>query len=193
MVRVGPVVAFARAAPVADQIARLIELEHGRRGRAALRDRRRIGVACTSPGFERAGAMNDPDVILRIDRYADRLAEDPMIGQRLRPQRVHFESRRLSPAASTAAFLSRITDPIPSATMIATSSHADRQIALACCSPSTVQASIHQEGGESKRSPIRFSTDRPVHIGCGLMLGRSAVQREVSCRIFFDFWLHFWS
>ena len=38
--------------------------------------------------------MDDPDVVLRIDREADRLAEDPVVGQRLGPQRIHFEPRR---------------------------------------------------------------------------------------------------
>ena len=39
--------------------------------------------------------MDDPDVILRIDRHADRVAQDPMVRQRLRPQRIDFKPRRL--------------------------------------------------------------------------------------------------
>ena len=39
--------------------------------------------------------MDDPDVIVRIDPHADGLAEHPVIGQRLRPQRIDFEARRL--------------------------------------------------------------------------------------------------
>ena len=94
VVRIGPVVALARAAPVADQIAGLIELEHRRRRRAALRGRRIRGRVHFAR-LERAGAMNDPDVILRVDRDADRLAEDPVVRQRLGPQRIDFEPRRL--------------------------------------------------------------------------------------------------
>src|SRR5262245_10857414 len=44
-------------------------------------------------GFERACAMNDPDVILRIDRHADGLAKNPVVRQRLRPKRIDFEAR----------------------------------------------------------------------------------------------------
>src|SRR5690242_3938685 len=39
--------------------------------------------------------MDDPDVVLRIGRDADRITEDPMIRQRLRPQRIDFEHRGL--------------------------------------------------------------------------------------------------
>ncbi len=59
-----------------DQIAGLIEFEHGRSGLAAW-------------------PMNDPDVIPRIDGDADGLTEDPMVGQWLPPERVHFKSGRL--------------------------------------------------------------------------------------------------
>ena len=38
--------------------------------------------------------MDDPEVILRVDAEADRLAHDPMIGQRLGPHRIDFELRR---------------------------------------------------------------------------------------------------
>ena len=54
-----------------------------------------VVVACRFAGLERAGAMDDPDVILRVDRHADRLAEHPFVRQRLRPQRIDFEVRRL--------------------------------------------------------------------------------------------------
>ena len=39
--------------------------------------------------------MNHPNVILRIDRYADHAAQDPMIWQRLWPHRIHLEARGL--------------------------------------------------------------------------------------------------
>ena len=39
--------------------------------------------------------MHDPDVVLRIDGHANRLAEHPVIGQRPGPQRIDLEGRRL--------------------------------------------------------------------------------------------------
>ena len=80
---------------MSDEVAGLIELQHRRRRRAALRDWRiRGGVQFTR--FERSGAMNDPDMVLRVHRNADGLAHDPVVGQRLRPQRVDFEARGLN-------------------------------------------------------------------------------------------------
>ena len=38
--------------------------------------------------------MDDPDVILRVDGDADRLPENPVIRQRLRPEGIDFEARR---------------------------------------------------------------------------------------------------
>src|SRR5580698_5851391 len=38
--------------------------------------------------------MDDPHVILGIDRHANGLAEDPVIGQRLGPGEIDFEMRR---------------------------------------------------------------------------------------------------
>src|SRR5262249_4478771 len=93
VVRLGPIEALTRTAPMADQVAFKIELEDRVRGRATLGGRRfrsRVQLA----GFERAGAVNDPDVILGVDRYADSLSENPMVRQRLRPQRIDFEPRR---------------------------------------------------------------------------------------------------
>jgi hypothetical protein len=81
-------------APVPDQIALLIELQNGRSGEAAFR-RPRILSRVDFLGVERAGAMDDPDMVVGIDRYADRLAQQPVVGQRLGPHRVHFKSRRL--------------------------------------------------------------------------------------------------
>ena len=43
----------------------------------------------------RVAAMHDPDVVLRVDGHADRLAEHPVIRQRLRPERIDLEGRRL--------------------------------------------------------------------------------------------------
>ena len=41
--------------------------------------------------------MNDPDVILRIYRHANRHPQQPMIRQRFGPKRVDLEPRRLHP------------------------------------------------------------------------------------------------
>ena len=37
--------------------------------------------------------MNDPHVVLGVDRNPDGHAEQPLVGQRLRPQRVDLEHR----------------------------------------------------------------------------------------------------
>src|SRR5262249_40604386 len=91
----GPIVALSRSAPTRYQIAFLIELQHGRRGRATLRDRWlrcRVHLAC----FKRACPVDDPNVILSIHRNADSLAENPVIREGLRPQRIDFESRSIN-------------------------------------------------------------------------------------------------
>src|SRR5207248_3495126 len=94
VIRVGPVVALARSTPVADQVAGGVELENRRRRSAALRGRRR-GRGVDLAGLEGSRAMDDPHVILCVDRNADRLTENPFVRQRLRPQRIDFEARRL--------------------------------------------------------------------------------------------------
>jgi hypothetical protein len=43
--------------------------------------------------FKRACPVDDPNVILSIHRNADSLAENPVIREGLRPQRIDFESR----------------------------------------------------------------------------------------------------
>ncbi len=42
--------------------------------------------------------MDDPDDILVVGPDANRLPENPMVGHRLWPERVHFEPRRLDVA-----------------------------------------------------------------------------------------------
>src|SRR6266853_2054065 len=42
--------------------------------------------------------MDDPDMILLIDPHSDCPAEQPVIRQRLRPQRINLEHRRLDRA-----------------------------------------------------------------------------------------------
>ena len=39
-------------------------------------------------------AVDDPDVVARVDRDADRRAEHPVVRQRLRPERIDLEARR---------------------------------------------------------------------------------------------------
>src|SRR5215467_877968 len=94
MIRVGPIVALAGASPTRDEITFLVELEN-RRSRCAalsnLRFSRRVQLTC----FERSRAVNNPNVILRIDGYADGLPLQPMVRQRLRPQWIDFEARGL--------------------------------------------------------------------------------------------------
>src|SRR5579862_3887231 len=94
MVGVGPIVAFAGSAPVAYEVAFLIEFKYRRRSHAAFRAGRirvAIGLFC----FERAAAMNDPDVVLRIRRYSDGHSDYPVIRQRFWPHRIDLEHRGL--------------------------------------------------------------------------------------------------
>src|SRR5207247_8542846 len=71
-----------------------MEMANRRKRRAALSD----GLVRGSVhfvGFERNRAVNNPDIVLSIHRYTDGLAENPLVRQRLRPERVDFEPRRL--------------------------------------------------------------------------------------------------
>jgi hypothetical protein len=45
-------------------------------------------------GFERAGAMDDPHMVVRIYGHADGLAEDPVVRERLGPHRIDFKPGR---------------------------------------------------------------------------------------------------
>src|SRR5262249_16005285 len=83
-------------APVSQQISRLIEFEHCRRGTAAHRPWR-IHLQLLEVVGERArSAVQPPDVILIVDADPAQAAEHPMIGQRFRPERIDFEPRRLN-------------------------------------------------------------------------------------------------
>ena len=88
----GPVVALAGAAPVADQVAGLVEHQHRRRGRAAL-GLRRILLGGEIALVERARPLHHPDVIEAIDPDAGDLAEQPVVGQGLGPERIDQELR----------------------------------------------------------------------------------------------------
>ncbi len=94
VVAVGPLIAgTVAAAPVAEQIAGLIELENRRRGVAAFAGRRRL-ARCAFRRVQRVWPMNDPDVVLRINPEPDRLTLIPAVGQRLGEGRIDLEARR---------------------------------------------------------------------------------------------------
>src|SRR5216683_2452354 len=90
VIGIRPVVSFSGAAPMADQISSFIKFENGRRSYAAIRAWR-IRVAIFFLEFQRAPAMNDPDVVLGIDGNPDRHSNDPMVRHRFGPHRVHFK------------------------------------------------------------------------------------------------------
>ena len=93
VVRARPLVArTVAAAPVAEQGAGLVELEDRRRHAAALAG---LLVLRALERVEHVRTMDDPDVILGIHPEADRLALIPVVRQRLREGRIHFEARRL--------------------------------------------------------------------------------------------------
>ena len=89
MVGGGPVMAVILA-PVMNQSAAGIEGQDVGRRRAAI-----AFVACLQRfiGFQRAGAVNDPDIVARIHRSADDLAQHPAVGHGLGPKRIGFEFR----------------------------------------------------------------------------------------------------
>ena len=81
---------------MADEITRLIEFEDRRRRHAAfvsgLRRRRRADLRAR--GHRVVAAVHDPDVILRVDGNAGDGSEQPVVGKRLRPERIDLERRR---------------------------------------------------------------------------------------------------
>jgi hypothetical protein len=102
MLAADPFIAFAGAAPGAQQIAVGIELEHRRRGHAAFRARR--GERCTLLVVgERARTMDHPDVALAVDGDAADLAEDPVVRQRFWPGRIDREGRDVAGVREEAA------------------------------------------------------------------------------------------
>src|SRR2546427_8638064 len=95
MVRLGPLVAHSRAAPVPHQVAGLVEHQHRRRAAAAFAGRWAELQALLVVVERGRTAMDDPDVVLLVDPDTDRHAEQPVVGQGLGPQRIDFEHRRL--------------------------------------------------------------------------------------------------
>jgi hypothetical protein len=84
----------ARPAPRFDDVAGLIEHQHRRRRHAAFGAWRREGCALLVVR-ERARPLEHPDIVLRIDRHAADLTEDPVVGQRLWPVRIDAKRRAL--------------------------------------------------------------------------------------------------
>ena len=91
--RLRPLVALPGAAPGVDGIAVRIECEHRRRTLAAGGGRRIEFGALLIVVQGRAAAMDDPEVVLRIDRGPDGHAQKTLAGDRLGPQRIDLEHR----------------------------------------------------------------------------------------------------
>src|SRR5215467_9863019 len=93
--RFRPLVARARGAPGVDLIALRIEREH-RRGRLAAVCGWRIELRALLVVVQRrSAAMDDPQVVLGVDRSTDGHAEQRLSRERLRPHRVDLEHRDL--------------------------------------------------------------------------------------------------
>src|SRR5262249_56973748 len=85
MLALGPVVALARSAPGGQEISLGIKLQRRRRGFAAF-GRRRVLHRALFVINQRTGAMHKPDVVVGIDCDAGHLTENPVLGQRVRPE-----------------------------------------------------------------------------------------------------------
>ena len=81
-------------APALDEGAVGVELHDRRRRGAALVARRRQRRALLVVG-ERARPLQQPDVVVGTDRDARHLAQQPVVGQRLGPERIDLELRRI--------------------------------------------------------------------------------------------------
>ena len=120
VVRLRPLVALARPAPVADEVARGIELEDRRRLRAARRGRRilvRGGFVGVDASRRDGRSRRDP--ARRRRRRSS--AEDPVVRQRLRPERIDFEPRRLTARCACASARSSALPSMPSTASAASS------------------------------------------------------------------------
>jgi hypothetical protein len=88
----GPLIALPRSAPVADQVAGLVEHQHGRSGDTASRFRRVLLRRAFTRG-ERSRPMHHPDAIIFVGGDAGDLPKQPVVGQRLGPERLDLELR----------------------------------------------------------------------------------------------------
>src|SRR5262249_33853691 len=86
-----PVVAFARAAPGAVELAVRIELEDWRGRRAALGGRWRLHCALLVIAQGR-GPLQHPDVVMPVHGYVGDLAEDLIAWQWLGPEGIDLEA-----------------------------------------------------------------------------------------------------
>src|SRR5580658_8362549 len=93
MVRNRPIEALPWTTPIPEKTTLLIELENRRRRYAAF-GRRRAGRRVHLARLERARPVNNPNMVFRIGRYADRCTQNPVVWQRPRPSQVHFKFRR---------------------------------------------------------------------------------------------------
>src|ERR1700730_3502534 len=90
---IAPFVIGTVPTPTLHHLAGLVELDHRRRRHTADHVRRR-GRALLA-GVERAWALVDPDMVLRVDEDAADGTDDPVARQRLRPGWVDLEFWRL--------------------------------------------------------------------------------------------------
>ena len=88
----GPLIALPRSAPVAEQVAGLVEHQHRRSGNAAFRFRR-ILLGRAFARRQRSRSMHDPDAIILVGGDAGDLPEQPVVRQRLGPERIDLELR----------------------------------------------------------------------------------------------------
>ena len=114
--RDGPLESLPCAAPLSDEISRWVEAQNLRGRRAAdLRSGRIQREAGFRSGRQRIeSAVHEPDVLFRVHGNARHGAQDPMIGQRLRPERINLICRALSgaPCLSNGVVLEiRLTGP----------------------------------------------------------------------------------
>src|SRR5262249_21913979 len=108
--------------PALQEIAGLVEAQHRWRRRAALRFHNTIAPLVRALGgigdavkfhrFKRSLAMDDPDMVLRVNGDADDVPHDPMIRQRVGPHRIDFEpGRHLAGSGMGGAFLIEYNGP----------------------------------------------------------------------------------
>ncbi len=85
-----PVISCPWPAPVPNEVASLIKLENRRCCSAAITYNWILLRVCLLQ-IEGTLAMDNPDMVLGIDRHADGHSENPMVWQGLRPHWVHFK------------------------------------------------------------------------------------------------------
>ena len=84
------------SAPRAQHVAFPAELDYRWCGNAAIRVLRVLYGTCLVRG-QGTRPLNDPDVVIAVDRDTGNLSEDPVVGQRSRPGRVDSIRRHVGP------------------------------------------------------------------------------------------------